>query len=368
MAQSSDESDEDSKPSTSDEEDPVVREYDVFITPKRAQKLMLLQYPNRDRTQPYSEANHAKALGMRIKPKSGLVEVDVPMNVNTNYDKEKGITWGEAMRKSTMEKGGGSHGFAGGFGVGGGGGGGVGRRGGRANEIDDRSASREMSQDALITNFEDANNKGRVLNKQTLGGLISPVEDGQPLYMVGAFRGNELHLSRVDSMVQLRPQFHHIDATVEQERSSARVQRDATNPARHTEARAVQMTVKSSDGDDIDMGETSKTLRAAQEEKWTTLKYMDEDVSYTHYLFSCLLLTDEEKSIDSWDMYHEKLFLSDTENAPKLQANMTNREYLDAISAPRIDSTGTAKKPVTVKSEPDVGAHRDGKPDVDMIG
>ncbi len=91
-----------------------------------------------------------------------------------------------------------------------------------------------------------------------------------------------MHLTRLDHVVQLRPQFPHIDALTDQERSSARVQRENVNPTRQTEARAVQMTVKSADGDDMDIGETTMLLRAAQEEKWQRLRYQDEDVGHLY--------------------------------------------------------------------------------------
>jgi len=42
-------------------------------------------------------------------------------------------------------------------------------------------------------------------------------------------------------------------------------------------------------------------------------------------------------------MYHEKLFLRDAQNAPQLKSSLTNEEYLDAISAPRIDAVGRTK-------------------------
>lgn len=80
-------------------------------------------------------------------------------------------------------------------------------------------------------------------------------------------------------MVQLRPQFHHIDATAEQEKSSTKIQRDAENPPAETEARAVNMTVKASESEELDMSQTAKILRARQEEKWARLQYKDENVS-----------------------------------------------------------------------------------------
>ncbi|KAI9723998.1 MAG: hypothetical protein M1812_000716 [Candelaria pacifica] len=324
-----DESDVDERQTTIDDaQDPVVREYDIYITPDIEQKLLLLQYPNRHRDQPYTAANNAKPLEIRIKPEAGLAEVDVPLNIYANYDREKGVRWGEAMRKSNMEKDGGAYGLAAGFGLGS-----TARRPARVGISSEDAGSREASQEALLANFDDANNKGRVLNKQTLGGQINPIEGWTPNYFIGAFRGNELHLSRLDHIVQLRPQFPHIDALTDQEKSSARAQREIINPNRPTEPRAVQLVAKSADMDDMDMGETSKLLRAAQEEKWQRLKYHDED------------------SDESWAAYHQKLFLEDTQNAPKLTSNMSNTEYLDAISAPRAKTTNVGKKEEVIKEE-----------------
>ena len=52
----------------------------------------------------------------------------------------------------------------------------------------------------------------------------------------------------------------------------------------------------------------------------------------------------------SYDVYREKLFVQQTENATKLKSTMTNEEYLDAISAPRNDPSGRRKKkPLTRK-------------------
>ena len=91
---------------------------------------------------------------------------------------------------------------------------------------------------------------------------------------------DQLHLTPVDSIAQLRPQFHHLDAVVEQEKASSRTQRDMGSTARPAEPRAVQMTAKSTDVDEVDNNkEIAKTLKAAQEEAWTRLQYADENVS-----------------------------------------------------------------------------------------
>jgi DNA-directed RNA polymerase-3 subunit RPC5 len=122
-----------------------------------------------------------------MKAAAGLVEVDAPMNLYENFDRDKAIRWGEAMRKSLAEKAGGSHGLAGGFGIGatlGGGGGAAAGLGKSSLSGVDANVTHEM----LMANFASANLQGHVLNKQTLAGQIEPVTDEQPLYMVGVFQ------------------------------------------------------------------------------------------------------------------------------------------------------------------------------------
>ncbi len=41
---------------------------------------------------------------------------------------------------------------------------------------------------------------------------------------------------------------------------------------------------------------------------------------------------------EAWEAF-AKLFVKDTEKAPKLQSAMTNTQYLDAISAPKVEVT-----------------------------
>ena len=43
-------------------------------------------------------------------------------------------------------------------------------------------------------------------------------------------------------------------------------------------------------------------------------------------------------------MYNKELFLPPAQHGPRLVSAMTNEQYLDAISAPRIDPSNTGKK------------------------
>ena len=163
--------------------DEVVAEYEIYINIP-TKKIMILQYPNRHPGQPYSEKSGQKPLELRIKPKCGLVEVDIPMDVHSHFDKEKGIIYGEATRRSRVLQEGGSYGMAGGLGIGA-----KPRPTASGNQT---STVNEPTHESLLANFDDANNKGHVMNKITLGGQIVPFKPGNdPNYFIGVFRVSE---------------------------------------------------------------------------------------------------------------------------------------------------------------------------------
>lgn len=126
---------------------------------------------------------------------------------------------------------------------------------------------------------------------------------------------DQLHLTPVDQIVQMRPQFHHIDASAEVDRASKPREAPA---ARTNEPRAIHMTVKATvDGEEETTDTMAERIRSAQEEPWRRLKYVDDD------------------SERAWETYHKDLFVEDTDTAPKLVSSLGNAEFLDAISAPR---------------------------------
>ena len=91
---------------------------------------------------------------------------------------------------------------------------------------------------------------------------------------------DELHLSKVDSIVQLRPQLSHLDALQDLENSVARNQRDLDNGGEPSEARAINMSVKSAENEDMDLSIVAKTLRNMAEEPWQPLRWIDEEVKH----------------------------------------------------------------------------------------
>ncbi|PQE13739.1 dna-directed RNA polymerase iii complex subunit rpc37 protein [Rutstroemia sp. NJR-2017a BVV2] len=301
------------------DDDPITSSYDIFIKPQIAdgRQVYIIQFPNRDIEQRYSGATDSQPSKFRIKPNSGMVEMDVPIDARRNYDKDKGVKWGDAIKKSNMVKGGGSHGLPGGFGIGGAHATGRGR--GRGEDM--------LDPQRVMEDYEGAIQREQVLVKQTLGGQIIPVEKTSPQYFVGAFDKDKLHLTPVDHIVQLRPQFHHIDAHAEQERQGR--PRDPGTVPRATEARAIHMTVKSNiDGEEDMMDNIGVRIAAAQQEPWQKHRYVDED------------------NQQAWDAFEDHLFVVaekdengnpqelSPDTVPKLISGLDDMAYIDTISAP----------------------------------
>jgi hypothetical protein len=395
-----------------EDDDPVIAEYNVFITPRQLEQIYLLQYPNRNRSQAYNDRNGARPVDFRLKPQAGFMEMDIGMNPSANFNKFQSLVWGEAIRKAKGSGNGGSatFGAAAGFAPT------KGVKGGRKTE------GGEMSVDQGLARFGEAVNRDAVFQKQTLGGQILQDEAGNPNYMLGAFRGgkfcfsacaflffllsfflaflfffvllhcpsfvillsslsstsqrhktrkknsnygnfnptshltkppDELHLTRVDGVVQMRPQFHHVDAITHAETAARRTEASETNPNSSTstttttqkapQALALAQTYKDNrDVENLEALRAKNLLLIAAEEKWTRLEYFDED---------------EEAS---YETYHSRLFHGDVGGAKVLKSQMKNEEYLDAISAPRVDPSGRKKKrPLTKKQMERIEAAED---------
>ncbi|OTB03768.1 hypothetical protein M426DRAFT_321485 [Hypoxylon sp. CI-4A] len=297
--------------------DPIVASYDVYTNPPLAdnRKLLVLQHPNKQGTlrHPYPVS------GVRLKNRSGFVEVDVPISYGqSDYDKDKGLRWGSALSRSTAAKNGGSHGLAAGFGVAaptrGAAGGGAGRGGG-AKRPDD--LEREIS----MMDWNEAVRQDKVLRTQTLGGQLAVEKETNCRWMIGVFKGDQLHLTPATSLIHLRPQLHHLDALTEQERlnrpregagagagpgqaapaasggaskegASANGAAAAAAAAAPAAARAIHMSIKSASSGDGEAGVDTMIdrLRKVQTEKWIHMKYEDDDSDKAWTMFNSSLI------------------------------------------------------------------------------
>lgn len=181
-----------------EDDDPVVAEYDVYITPEiEEQQLYVLQYLNRPPDQPFTKGTQSQPTALRVKKESGFIEVDIPIDIHQNYNRPSGVRWGESMRK-TKSFGQRAFGIASGFERV------FPRTTNRAGAGEGAPAALTAPEDddnfeEYVTHFEDANEKGHVLNAQTFGGQILKDDGKGPSYMLGTFRDGRLSTPRVQA-------------------------------------------------------------------------------------------------------------------------------------------------------------------------
>ncbi|KAL6923604.1 hypothetical protein ACHAPO_007842 [Fusarium lateritium] len=316
-----------------DDDDPVTATYNVFINPSLplGRRLLVLQHPNRT-----DESPRPPPTELRVKAQAGMVEVDVPLDNTVAYDREKGLKWGKTLNASMATKNGGSHGLAGGFGFG---------------TVQARGGRKKAEEDDEAVDWAEAVRQDKVLRTQTLGGQYPEYKEVQ--HMVGVFQGKDLHLTPVSSLVHLRPQLHHIDATVQQERQAAATKDSAPTTTGGT-ARAIHMTVKATgDGETVTTETMADRLRSVQTEHWRTMHYTDENEEaawevYNESLFLRRTQDDEaeEKADDADDADEKEQALE--ESVPKFARRWNDNDLLYAVSG--IERPKTPE--LVVKEEP----------------
>ncbi|EHA24803.1 DNA-directed RNA polymerase III subunit rpc5 [Aspergillus awamori] len=283
-------------------DDPVIASYDICLTDSEISRYVL-QYLDRPAGSSYDDRHGQKPTSFRLKPKTGLVEVDVPINTRVNYDVSKGLRYGDALKKSRSAREGGAFGMAGGFSSGGAGGG---------------APAKVKMEEAADAKSETAS----LMRVQTLGGRIKSPEDGDPVYMLAAFRGDKLHLSPVSAVVQLHPQLHHLDALDEMPtkgKGKARKEGEEDRPG-ESEARAIDVKIKAAeDGEAAQVAGNLDLLKKMQDEKWKDYEWVDAETE------------------ESWQLYENYMMHQDVDSLPQLQSAIDSESYLDTMSAPRID-------------------------------
>lgn len=159
-----------------DDDDPIVATYNILLKPSLPahRKIVILEHPNKSDGKKPARA----PLEIRMKPGTGMFEIDYPMDYNSFYDRNKGLAWGTHLNKSTEAKKGGSHGLAGGFGVG-------------APPPRARGAKKDGDEFEFGMDWAEALRKDYVLRTQTLGGQ-APNATEESKYMVGVFSGGML--------------------------------------------------------------------------------------------------------------------------------------------------------------------------------
>ncbi|TRY83778.1 hypothetical protein DNTS_025263 [Danionella cerebrum] len=140
-----------------DDDDPIIKEIDVYLARSLVEKLYLLQYPVRPASMSYSNTTNLRA---RIKPKQQKVELEVAMDtMSPNYCRSKG----EQI----------------------------------ALNVDGLS-----SEDSNIYST-------KMMDKQTFSSIQATTNTSR--YAAAVFRRGELHLTPLQGILQMRPSFTYLD-------------------------------------------------------------------------------------------------------------------------------------------------------------
>lgn len=151
------------------------------------------------------------------------------------------------------------------------------------------------------------------LNKQTFSGVAKSAE-GE--YMIGVFKDNELHLSSVSAVAQMRPQFQYI---TNRNSSDSQKEKEAASAEEKTkkQPRAVQMTAMGSGENAPNLSGAITARKRMEDENFVGMDWYDRD------------------SDESWSI-SDKLMA--TRKTP-LVSKTTLADYMEEISAPYIDPT-----------------------------
>jgi RPC5 protein len=311
-----------------DSDDPVVASYDVFFTQSpvnnrtiqsignsSSPRVLVLQYPAyRPSSRPYNASRLQKPSELRLKPNTGLVEIDVPIVTSEHYNQDAGARYGKAISDSKTLHGKTSHGLAGGFHMG----------------PSQTASLRE------VPAHDGAPADASAISSQTLGGKIADSSERDPIYLLGSLKNGTVHLSHLDGVMQMRPQLHHLDA--EEELNQKRFQVGSTGAAvkvktgtepgpAKVESRAIEIKLKDTkdEGRDRTLNENARLLRDIQIDSWRSHSWVDQDESAARAARSRLL-----SNADPNDAARST-------GSGSLKSSLSNGDWLDRMSAPRED-------------------------------
>jgi len=314
-------------------------------SPGEAPKLFLLQHPShRPANKPYNDNCHQKPTSLRLKPNTGILELDIPIDTTANYNRPAGSTYAAAIHSSPTISSGASHGLASGFST----------TSSAARRLVPPGLSsiparhHESSSDSDVDMSPDTDQPRRLLSTQTLGGKLPPPQAGDPIYMLGTLspRTPAIHLTPVSGIIQLRPQLHHLDALDELERAKPSAPADpdggttsakrpgpaAAAAAGAVESKALDLKFASAD-DKADASRMSNAslLRQIRDDKFVRFDWVDESEGAA--------LEKRETELQLPLPLPRRLSplaaARDSDQPPRLESMLSDQEWLDRMSAPR---------------------------------
>ncbi|KAI8354019.1 Sin-like protein conserved region-domain-containing protein [Blakeslea trispora] len=240
-----------------EEEDEVLAEYPIYLTNELSKYLYMFQFPMR--SVPFNGRNGPNAA--RIKPRARMVELDLPLDTRSpNYSTERGEDFAMGLNDKVIK-----------------------------TAYDRRMEEHEEELMGHGYNRTQKKKEEELLDKMTLTSTEVP---SQTKYVVGVIRNDELHITPINTTVQLRPGFKYIDKIDEKWKAANKRIQDVEKQEekkKNTDpntAQALQVSVKNAESHGMRKNLYSMSVRNAEEEEWQPIVYYDENVSGC----SCLVL------------------------------------------------------------------------------
>ncbi|XP_074095354.1 RNA polymerase III subunit E [Cotesia typhae] len=266
--------------------DPVEFEFPVLLSTSLADKLYIFQYPIRPASKGY---DNTKFLKTSIKPENQEFRIEVGLDCNSaNYDQRKG-------EKIAMD----------------------------ADGPFDR-----------FENDKDRYFQGEFMDKTVLQSSRAVPDCSN--YAVGTFQGNELHITPLKSIVQLRPQFNYLE---QNEKNKDDESKKNGNESDEEETKAISVTFSRNRTD------ASKKLqeqsfenhsKKSLEELWIDTQYMNAESTQAQLTRLEMFCSINEISKNSLGLsckdYLHMLAQTTTRSANERSSHhMSNRPLLDQI-------------------------------------
>ncbi|KAL7320917.1 hypothetical protein PS15m_000754 [Mucor circinelloides] len=267
--------------SEEEEQDEILAEYPIYLTTELSKYLYMFQYPMR--STPFTSKTGPSAA--RLKPRSKKVELDLPLDTrSTHYSTERGEDFAMGLNDKTIKT------------------------------AYDRRMEEHEEELSMGHSYKAPKKEEELLDKMTMTSIDVP---SQTKYVIGVIRDEELHLTPINTTIQLRPGFKYIDKIDEKwKAANKRIQdvekleekKRGTDP---NTAQTLQVSVKNTEREgNMRKNLYSMAVRNAEEEDWQPIVYYDENS-----------LQAEKVS--------EKLYATSKE---PLNCITTNADYLDQLS------------------------------------
>ena len=174
--------------------DRVIAQWELYFrVPKYP--VMLMTIPNRLRGQTLAAKHCQLPTAVRIKPKSGFIEVEVPVPTHKNQRPEISKNYGAIMELRKKHPDDLSCGLSGGF--------------KSASDTKDKGTMGDLTYEELYHSYNEC--VGSKFQTQIYEGRIQPVNMDGPIEMLAVFHKMDIYLVPIFARVILRPGHAHLD-------------------------------------------------------------------------------------------------------------------------------------------------------------